>query len=62
MNGRFSKDREQRIVLTKKSGPDQNAINLSCLNLKLSQKSLLAKGPSLIPTPADINWYERRFY
>ena len=49
---------KQRIALAKESGPDQNAINLSCLNLTSSQKSLLAKGPSFIPTPADINWYE----
>ena len=51
---------KQRIALAKESGPDQNAINLSCLNLTSSQKSLLAKGPSFIPTPADINWYELR--
>ena len=22
------------------------------------QKSLLAKGPSFVPTPSDMNWYE----
>ena len=51
---------KQRIALAKETGPDQNAINLSCLNLTSPQKSLLAKGPSFIPTPADINWYELR--
>ena len=51
---------KQRIVLAKESGPDQNAINLSFLNLTLPQKLLLAKKPSFIPTAADINWYELR--
>ena len=73
-NRRFSKDEisvkkknkrkinktnnRQRIALAKEIGPDQNAMNLSCLNLALPQKSLLAKGSSFIPTHADINWYE----
>ena len=51
---------KQRIALAKENGPDQNAIKLSCLNLTSSQKSLLAKGPSFIPTPADINRYGLR--
>ena len=46
------------IALAKESGPDQISINLPCLNLTLLQKSLLTKGPSFIPTPADTNWYE----
>ena len=51
---------KQIMGLAKESGPDQNAINLSCLNLTSPQKLLLAKGPSFIPTPTDINWYEFR--
>ena len=47
-----------RIALARQIGPNQNAINLSFLNLTLTQKSLLAKMPSFIPTPAYINWYE----
>ena len=42
------------------NGPDQNAINLSSLNLTSPQKSLLSKGPSFVPTPKDVNWYELR--
>ena len=49
---------KQRIALSKESRRDQNAINLSCLKSTLSQKSLLAKRPSFIPTPADINLYD----
>ena len=48
------------MALAKESGPGQNAINLSCLNSTSSQKSLLAKGPSFIPIPADVNWYKLR--
>ena len=49
---------KQRRAVSKESGPDQNAINLSCLNLTLPQKSSRAKGPFFIPAPTDINWYE----
>ena len=49
---------KQRIALAKQIGPNQNAINLSFLNVTLPQKSLPAKMPSFIPTPAYINWYE----
>ena len=41
-------------------GPDQNAINLSSLNLTSPQKSLLSKGSSFVPTSKDVNWYELR--
>ena len=40
------------------NGPDQDAINLSSLNLTSPQKSLLSKGTSFVPTPKDVNWYE----
>ena len=46
---------KRRVAIAKESGPDQNAINLSCLNLTSPRNLLLAKGPSFIPTPADIN-------
>ena len=49
---------KQKIALAKESGLNQNAMNLSCLKLTSSQKLFLAKRPSFIPTPADINWYE----
>ena len=49
---------KQRIAPAKESGLNQNTINLSCLKLTSSQKLLLAKRSSFIPTPADINWYE----
>ena len=42
------------------NGPDQNAINVSSLNLTPPQKSLLSKGPSFVPTPKDVNLYELR--
>ena len=37
--------------------PDQNAINLSTQELTDIEKSLLQKGPSFIPNPTDINWF-----
>ena len=40
--------------------PDQNAINLTDYVLNDSEKSLLIKGPSFIPTPSDINWQTLR--
>ena len=51
---------KRRISLAIESGPDQNAINLSCLNFTSPQKPLLAKGPLFIHTPVDINWLELR--
>ena len=37
--------------------PDQSAINLSTQKLTEAEKSLLRKGPSFIPNPTDINWF-----
>ena len=51
---------KQNIVRIKETAPDQNAINLTSTELSESQKSLLRKGPSFVPTPSDINWYEVR--
>ena len=42
------------------NAPDENAINLSNAVLSEDQKSLLKKGPSFIPTPRNINWYDVR--
>ena len=42
------------------SGPDQNAINLTNIELSDVCKSLLSKGPSFVATPYDINWYNLR--
>ena len=52
---RVKLNRKERIRKTKEEGPDQNAINLSSKVLTTPQKSVLAKGPSFIPTPNDVN-------
>ena len=57
---RHKNNYRERIQFAKVNGPDQNAINLSSLNLTSPQKSLLSKGPSFVPTPKDVNWYELR--
>ena len=50
-----------KISEIKANAPDQNTINLSTTTLTEAQKSLLMKGPSFVPTPSDVNWYEKRF-
>ena len=57
---RYSSEKKQSIKEIKQNAPDQNAINFSNSILSEEQKSLLKKGPSFVPTPADINWYEVR--
>ena len=47
-----------QIYLAKMNEPDQNNRNLSLLNLTSLQKSLLLKGPSLVPKPSNIDWHE----
>ena len=42
------------------SGPDQNATNLTNIELSDPCKSLLSKGPSFVATSYDINWYNLR--
>ena len=42
------------------NGLDQNTIHLSSLNITSPRKSLLSQGPSAVPTPKDIHWYELR--
>ena len=42
------------------NGPDQNAINLTNIELPDACKSLLSKGPIFVPTPYDTNWYDLR--
>ena len=44
--------------LAKVNGPDQNAMNLSLLNLTSPQISLLLNRPSFVPILKDINWCE----
>ena len=51
---------KQNIVRIKETAADQNAINLASTKLSESQKLLLRKGPSFVPTPSDINWYKVR--
>ena len=57
---RYSSEKKQSIKEIKQNAPDQNAINFSNSILSEEQKSLLKKGPSFVPTPTDINWYEVR--
>ena len=57
---RVKLNRKERIRKAKEEGPDQNAINLSSKVLTTPQKSVLAKGPSFIPTPNDVNWLNVR--
>ena len=57
---RYRSKKKQSIKEIKQNAPDQNAINLSNSVLSEEQKSLLKKGPSFVPTPTDINWYEIR--
>ena len=42
------------------NAPDQYVINLPNAVLSEDQKTLLKKGPSFVPTPTDINWYNVR--
>ena len=57
---RYRSQKKQIIKEVKQNAPDQNAITLSNTVLFKEQKSLLKKGPSLVPTPTGINWYEVR--
>ena len=57
---RYRSKKNQCIKEILKNAPDQNAINLSNSVLSKEQKSLLKKGPSLVPSPTDNNWYEVR--
>ena len=57
---RYRSKKKQSIKEIKQNAPDQNAINLSNTVLSEEQKLLLKKGPSFVPTPTDINWYEVR--
>ena len=49
-----------KINEIKANAPDHNAINLSKCELTEAQKILFMKGPSFVPTPSDVNWYEMR--
>ena len=60
-NRRNKTDKQkQNIVRIKETVLDKNAINLTSTELSESQKMLSRKGPSFVPTPSDINWYEVR--
>ena len=55
------REKERKVIeVAKTICPDKNAINLSNNELWHGEQSLLRKGPSFIPTPADINWYSLR--
>ena len=53
----WSERRRGTISTAKSYGPDQNAINLTNIELSDACKCLLSKGLSFVPTPYDINWY-----
>ena len=53
----WNETQQKLIAEAKNSCPDQNAINLSTITLDDHCKSLLSKGPSFVPTPKDINWF-----
>ena len=55
---RYRSKKKEKLKLIKQNAPDQNAINLSKTILTEEEKSLLIKGPSIVPTPTDINWYD----
>ena len=57
---RYRSKKKQSIKEIKQNASDQNAISLSNSALSEEQKSILKKGPSFVPTPTDINWYEVR--
>ena len=57
---RVKLNQKERIRKAKEEGPDRNAINLSSKILTTPQKLLLAKGPSFIHTPNDVNWLSVR--
>ena len=57
---RYKSKKKQSIKEIKQNAPDQNAMNLHNTVISEEQKSLLKKGPSFVPTPAEINWYEVR--
>ena len=52
--------RRVTISTAKLNGPDQNAINLTNIELSDTCKYLLSKGPSFVLTHYDINWYNLR--
>ena len=52
---RVKLNRKERIRKAKGEGHDQNVVNLSSKVLTAAQKSVLAKGPSFLPTPKDVN-------
>ena len=56
----MKRNQKERIRKAKEEDPDQYAINLSSKVLTTPQKSVLAKSPSFIPTPNDINWLSVR--
>ena len=58
---RIRKDKQKQIIVRiKETTPNQNAVNLTSTDLSESQKLLLRKQPSFVPSPSDINWYEVR--
>ena len=51
---------KKELAEIKKNLPNQIAINLTNIELNQHQQSLLKKGPSFIPTPKDVNWFDLR--
>ena len=57
---RYRSNKKQSIKEVKQNAHNQNAINFSNSLVSEEQKSLLKKGPSFVPVPTDINWYDIR--
>ena len=62
-NKKERKNRKKKeLAEIKKSLPNQNAINLTNIEFNQHQQSLLKKGPSFIPIPKDLTWFNLRQY
>ena len=55
---RWAEQQQTLINEARQNCPDQNAINLCNLKISDSEKSLVSKGPSYVPSPKDINFYK----
>ena len=49
---------KKELKRLKKTALTKSAINLSTRDLTPSQKSVLAKGPTFLPTPTSVNWLD----
>ena len=52
--------KKKELAKIKKNLPNQNAINLTNIQLSQHQQSLSKKDPSFTPTLKDVNWFNLR--